>query len=93
MPPETLRAIVKGAVQGVGYRDFVLHAARPLALTGYVRNLPDGRSVEVLAEGDRTALDQLLAKLRNGPAAAYVQAVDCAWSPASGCYRSFDISW
>lgn len=90
---QALRATVTGTVQGVGYRDFVLHKARPLSLTGYVRNLPDGRSVEVVAEGDRADLDRLVEQLKKGPSAAHVQNVDCAWSPATGRYTSFEITW
>jgi len=90
---ESLRAVVTGTVQGVGYRDFVVRAARPLALTGYVRNLPDGRSVEVVAEGNRSDLDHLVEQLKQGPSATRVQNVDCTWSAPTGRYRSFDITW
>ena len=56
----SLRAVVRGRVQGVGYRDFVYMRARFLGLCGYVRNLPGMRSVEVVAEGERESLEQLL---------------------------------
>ena len=50
-----LHAVVHGRVQGVNFRSFAASRARGLALSGTVRNLPDGRSVEVVAEGDRAA--------------------------------------
>ena len=88
-----LHAIVRGAVQGVGYRDFAVHQARRLGLAGYVRNLPDGRSVEVVVEGDRSSLARLEQLLREGPPAASVQSVNSTWARASGRYTSFDIEW
>lgn len=63
--------LVQGRVQGVGFRWFVLHRARPLGLAGTVRNLTDGR-VEVVARGMESDLMQLEACLRRGPAAARV---------------------
>jgi acylphosphatase len=69
------RFLVSGHVQGVGFRWFVARHARALGLSGYARNLPDGR-VEVVAEGsDRTALERLEERLRAGPAHAQVEAV------------------
>jgi acylphosphatase len=62
----SLRVVVRGRVQGVGYRDFVYMRAHFLGLRGYVRNLPDMRSVEVVAEGERDSLEQLLDYLREG---------------------------
>jgi acylphosphatase len=62
-----LRAVVYGRVQGVGFRFFVQDEAAKLGLTGYARNLSNGRSVEVVAEGPTPALDRLLASLRRGP--------------------------
>jgi acylphosphatase len=65
------RAIVTGRVQGVFYRDSCQQMARRLGVRGSVRNRSDG-SVEVIAEGDRDAVDQLLAWCREGPPRAHV---------------------
>ena len=65
----SLRAVVRGRVQGVFFRDFVRRHADQLNLRGYVRNLPDG-GVEVVAEGERPALERLLEYLKEGPPAA-----------------------
>ena len=68
------RAVVRGRVQGVGYRFFAMRAARELGLNGWVRNLPDG-SVETFAEGDDAAMEQYLARLRSGPLVSRVDEV------------------
>lgn len=71
----TTRFLVSGVVQGVGFRWFVARHARALGLSGYARNLPDGR-VEVVAEGiDDAALTRLEERLRAGPAHARVEEV------------------
>ena len=67
-------AVVRGRVQGVGYRFFAMRAARELGVNGWVRNLPDG-SVETLAEGDDAAMEQYLSRLRSGPLASRVDEV------------------
>lgn len=86
-----LRAVVRGRVQGVGFRDFVWRRARFLGVFGYVRNLPDGRSVEVVAEGEREMLAQLLEYLQEGPRGARVDGLDVEWSEPTDRYTSFDI--
>jgi acylphosphatase len=88
--PEALRALVHGRVQGVGFRAFVQRRAAELGLKGYARNLSDGISVEVVAEGPRPALEALLASLRLGPPGAYVERVDSSWTTRPGAYSSFD---
>ena len=88
-----LRAVVRGRVQGVGFRDYVYTRARFLALTGYVGNLPDGRSVEVVAEGPRPDLEQLLAYLREGPRMSRVDGVDVEWREPSGAYEDFGLAF
>jgi acylphosphatase len=88
-----LYAIVRGRVQGVNFRQFVYTRARFLGLRGYVRNLPDGRSVEVMAEGPREDLEQLLEYLREGPRMARVDAVDVTWGEPTGAYQDFDITY
>ena len=85
-----LRAIVEGHVQGVGFRYFVLEEAIQLGLTGWVRNTWRG-PVEVLAEGERAALDRLLQALQRGPGSAYVSEVHQDWESASGEYNSFMV--
>ena len=88
-----LRAVVRGRVQGVGFREFVLNRARFLAVSGYVRNLPDGRSLEVVAEGSRSDLDQLLSYLREGPRMSRVDAIDADWSEPTGAYDGFGVGY
>lgn len=88
-----LRAIVKGIVQGVGFRYFTIYQAQRLGgLTGYVRNLKDG-SVEVVAEGDRDKLERLLAQLRRGPIGAFVEQVEVFWEQPKGEFTSFGVRW
>jgi acylphosphatase len=65
-PQHARRWFISGRVQGVGYRDFAQRAASALALTGYARNLDDGR-VEVYAIGPESKLSELAGKLRQGP--------------------------
>ncbi len=85
-----LRANVRGRVQGVSYRAFVLARANSLDLNGYARNKIDG-SVDVLAEGARANLELLLDFLREGPPAARVEQVTHEWYAASGDYDHFEI--
>lgn len=68
------RYLVSGRVQGVGYRYFAMRAADTLGITGFVRNLVDGR-VEVVGEGPEEVLAEFEEKLRQGPAFAAVDAV------------------
>ncbi len=83
-----LQAMVQGHVQGVGFRMFTQQAAQALGLTGFVRNTYDG-DVEVVAEGQRAALESLLNELRRGPRGAYVINVSVRWLPASGEFLRF----
>ena len=84
-----LRAIVRGRVQGVNFRVFTADHARRLRLSGTVRNLKDGRSVEVAAEGLRPALETLLARLHEGPRFARVDTVDVEWQAAQNAVGDF----
>ena len=88
----TRRFFVAGQVQGVGYRWFVARHARTLGLTGYARNLADGR-VEVVSRGEDEALTRLEQLLRRGPANAQVAEVarDDDVEESSIPSRSFDI--
>jgi acylphosphatase len=88
-----LDALVRGVVQGVGFRVFVVKAARELGLSGWVANERGG--VRVVAEGDRAVLERLLAELNRGPVSASVERVTTAWMPATGEFDGFAIrsSW
>jgi acylphosphatase len=89
LSPDALRAIVRGRVQGVGFRDYVETRARSLGLTGYVCNLSDGRSVEVVAEGPRHDLERLADCLHKGPTGAHVTAVETDWRTPTGTHAGF----
>jgi acylphosphatase len=82
------RCLVSGKVQGVFYRASTAERARALGLTGYAKNLADGR-VEVLACGEQAAVQELMDWLWQGPAAAKVQAVDVADADATQAPRDF----
>jgi acylphosphatase len=74
----------------VGFRYFVQDIAVALHLNGWVRNLWDG-NVEVMAEGERTSLEQLLAALRRGPRASQVSGVNFEWGEYKGEFLSFHV--
>jgi acylphosphatase len=87
---ERVEAIVRGRVQGVGFRYFVLREAMALELDGFVANERDG-SVRVVAEGSRPDLDALLARLEAGPPASIVERVVTRWEPARGAGPGFRV--
>ncbi len=82
--------VVDGLVQGVGFRYFVSLRAQRLSLRGYVKNLPDSR-VEIVAEGDRSAIESLLQEVKVGPRAAQVRDVRVDWLPPGSHYEHFSI--
>lgn len=81
---------MRGRVQGVGFRYFVLDRALQLGLRGWVRNLSAG-GVEVHAEGGPEAIDRLGAELRRGPMMARVTEVVEENVPTTQSYTSFSI--
>jgi acylphosphatase len=87
-----LQAIVHGRVQGVSFRYYTQQRARDLGLTGYVRNVWDG-TVEVVAEGQRPAVEELLAFLHTGPRAAFVTQVDTKWPIPIGGFDRFEVRY
>jgi acylphosphatase len=82
-----LHAFVRGRIQGVGFRAFVQRRALQLGLQGFVRNLADGASVEVVAEGRREVLQTLLVSPRQGPPGAFVERIDTTWGESTAGYR------
>ena len=85
-----MTVLVRGRVQMVGYRVFAEMAADRIGgIAGTVQNLPDGSTVEIVAEGMRRALEELLEELKIGPAHALVRSVDVEWGVASGEFDRF----
>lgn len=82
--------LVSGRVQGVGFRYFTAAQARRLGVGGCVRNLPQG-GVEIVAEGDRSALEALIAAVRQGPRGAVVRDVRVDWEDVSAPRQEFVI--
>lgn len=89
----TLRVWVSGRVQGVFFRDATRRRALELGLTGWVRNLPDGR-VEALFCGPRPACEAALGFVRSGPPAARVDGVDMEWGgPSEREWAGFQVRY
>jgi acylphosphatase len=87
---EARRFVVRGRVQGVGFRWFVEREAHILGIAGWVRNNADG-SVEILAQGTRDQLSGLRSRLREGPRAARVDAVEESEARPAAELSSFRI--
>lgn len=87
---ERMTVRVRGRVQMVGYRMFAeVTADRIGGISGTVCNLPDGSTVEVVAEGRRQSLDAFLDELRIGPPHALVRDVTVEWGIARSEFRGF----
>lgn len=87
---EARRFLVRGRVQGVGFRWFVEREAHTLGLAGWVRNNTDG-AVEVFAQGTAEQLSGLRARLQQGPRAARVDQVQETEVPLSQGVKTFRI--
>jgi acylphosphatase len=85
-----VHVLVSGRVTGVGFRYFVQRWALRLALTGWVRNLPD-ESVETVAEGDEQALQDFVRCLKEGPPFSRVEGFSVEWENSSGDFQDFRI--
>lgn len=101
MTPEVVRltALIRGRVQMVGFRMFTesivaeLNRGSPRPISGTVRNLPDGSSVEVVAEAERPDLEALLAELEIGPPMAMVRDVAAEWSEPTLEFEDFETAY
>jgi acylphosphatase len=80
--------LVTGYVQGVFYRHTMAGRARSSGLTGWVRNLPDGR-VEAVIEGEEEPVHALVEWCRQGPPHATVEGIEVTWEGCSGDFSGF----
>lgn len=85
-----LHAHVSGRVQGVGFRYFCKRHAERFGITGYAKNLSDGR-VEVVGEGERQRLTLFLEEIERGHSMSAVQCVQARWEDAEGKFTFFRI--
>ncbi|MES2210629.1 MAG: acylphosphatase [Chloroflexota bacterium] len=85
-----LEVTVRGVVQGVGFRYFVVQLVRGTGITGWVANGGRGE-VRCVTEGDRASLERFLLDLERGPAGAIVDQVKAVWMPATGAFSEFSI--
>ena len=86
-----LQLSLHGTVQGVGFRWWTSRQARLLGCTGWVRNHPDGTCVELVAEGSRETLEQLMSRVKQGPSGARVTHVEAEWRDSTGEFEQFQI--
>lgn len=86
----TANIFVSGFVQGVGYRAFVRKNAEELGLTGWVKNLPDGR-VEAVLQGKKETIEHMIKRCRKGPFLAEVADVEALWKESQHIYHNFSI--
>jgi acylphosphatase len=84
--------LVSGSVQGVFFRSETQDEAVRQGVTGWVRNLPDGR-VEAVFEGKKDKVDALIEFCRRGPPGARVTRVDVTWGNYSGEFKTFSIRY
>jgi len=87
-----IHAFVSGIVQGVFFRSETRRIAKNLAIKGWVKNLPDGR-VEVVAEGEKDDIENLIEFLKQGPASARVDNVDVETEEYRGEFEDFTIEY
>ncbi|HXG38037.1 MAG TPA: acylphosphatase [Bacteroidota bacterium] len=84
------RIVVRGLVQGVGFRYFVLRHATRLNLRGYVRNLYNG-DVEIEVQGDRSLVEELIKNVKVGPRSARVTDLKVEWKEPNQHFHGFEI--
>ena len=81
-----------GTVQGVGFRFTAERLARRFPITGFVKNLEDGR-VEVTAEGEEASLVEFLTAIQESGMKNYIRDVEAHWTTADGSFRNFGIAY
>ena len=85
-----LHILVSGTVQGVGFRDFARRSAERFGVCGYAKNLVTG-DVEVVAQGDKEALDEFLLLLQRGPSASKVDNIRIDELKSCSHHMDFEI--
>ena len=87
-----MQIFFSGTVHGVGFRFTAERLARRFSVTGFVRNLEDGR-VEVTAEGEEADLVEFLTGIRESGMKDYIRDVEAHWTEAERCFSRFSITY
>ncbi|MBE0460322.1 MAG: acylphosphatase [Candidatus Aminicenantes bacterium] len=83
---------ISGRVQGVCFRDYIRQYAGSFNLTGWVKNLVNGR-IEALVEGEKEKIEHLIGKMKEGPPLSWVNDVEVEWEQYKGEFSDFRITW
>ena len=89
--PERLQVLFSGHVQGIGFRYTVKQTALGFEVTGWVKNLADGR-VELLVEGEREELEAFQAAIPEAGLCRFIRETQAEWSNGTGEFRGFEIA-
>ena len=89
--PKRLNVYFSGMVQGVGFRFTAERIARHFAVTGYVRNLPNGK-VHLVAEGEEQVLEDFLKAVCESSMSRYIRDMEATWSEGEGHFKCFGIA-
>ena len=84
--------LVQGRVQGVFFRDHTQKWASSLGVCGWVKNLANGQ-VEILAEGEKDRIEDLIGLVRKGPPLSRVEGMEIEWAVYKGDNKDFRITW
>ena len=87
-----IKMVIRGIVQGVGYRAYIYRIARVLGLKGYVKNLDDG-SVLIIAEGADDSIHKLIDYAKRGPPAAIIEHIDIEFEEPRNEFETFRIEF
>lgn len=91
-PTHRARVFYTGRVQGVGFRHTAEQIALASLLTGWVKNLPDGR-VELVCEGSKSVIDTYLADIKSGQLGPFIKKVDVRWELPTGEFTDFTVEF
>jgi acylphosphatase len=88
---DTLRCVVRGRVQGVGFRWFVTRSAADLGVRGTVRNRADGAVEMMLQADDPASVEEMVGRVRKGPPGSRVEKLECEAMEEGFRYESFEV--
>ena len=89
--PDRIHVYFTGHVQGIGFRYSVKQLTLEFEVTGWVKNLPDGR-VEMLAEGEHSELEAFQAAIPDAGLRRFIHKTDSDWSQGTGEFKGFEIA-